>query len=364
MRKKHLEVLKRRVLTGDLPWLAAQAGKFFAVPTSWYVRRPLASPIFGGLVVTYRCNESCPMCNVRRKADAAREMDTPAMLDLADQMAELGVSGVSITGGEPLVREDVVEVVARLKQRGVPVSMSTNGLKLTDMNLARRLVDSGIDAVAVSLDGADAAEHDASRGRRGAFDRTLEAVRNLLAARKERPDRQVHVTLATVISAANYRRFEDILRLARDLGVDNVSLNPVHDTYAGAPAEAPGLYFDKSDRGLADLPQTLIDLKRRYGLIDSSDAYLRNLAAFFAGKPMPARCYAPYFSVFVDCFGDILSCGGHFYAGKVSANLAGRRLKDVWRSPEYQAKRDALRRCRCCYYSCMAELNLTYAKFP
>jgi MoaA/NifB/PqqE/SkfB family radical SAM enzyme len=364
MRKKHLEVLKRRVLSADLPWLAAQAGKFFGVPASWYVRRPLTPPIFGGMVVTYRCNESCPMCNVRRKADPAREMDTPAMLALADQMADLGVSGVSITGGEPLVREDVVEVVARLKARGVPVSMSTNGLKLVDMDLARRLIGSGIDAVAVSLDGADAAEHDASRGRRGAFDRTLEAVRNLLAARAEDPGRHVHVTLATVVSAANYRRFEDILKLARDLGVDNVSLNPVHDTYAGAPAEAPDLYFDAADRDLAALPGTLLELKRCYGLLDSSEAYLRHLADFLAGKPMPARCYAPYFSVFVDCFGDVLPCGGHFYAGKAACNLDGRTLGELWRDPAYQATRDKLRRCRCCYYSCMAELNLTYAKFP
>ena len=91
---------------------------------------------------------------------------------------------------------------------------------------------------------------------------------------------------------------------------------------------------------------------------------LQDIADFLAGKPMPARCYAPYFSVFVDCFGDVLPCGGHFYAGKAACNLDGRTLGELWRDPAYQATRDKLRRCRCCYYSCMAELNLTYAKFP
>jgi len=365
MRRKHLDVLKKRLLAMDLPWFAAQARKFLAVPAAYHLKRPLCAPVFGGLVVTYRCNETCPMCNVRKKADPAREMDTPSMLALAGQMADLGVSGVSITGGEPLVRADVFDIVERLKSRGVPVSMSTNGVRLADQAVARSLAQSGIDSVAVSLDGDTPAEHDRSRGRKGAFEKTLEGVRNLLEARKARSaGRPLLVTLAVVLSRANAARFENILTLAKSLGVDNVSLNPLHDTYHGGPTEDPGLYFAPDDADLDAIPARLLELRERHGLMDSSRAYLSHLGAFFRSGTMPMRCYAPYFSLYVDCNGDVLPCGGHFYENRTAFNLNGRTLAQAWHSPEMQAARDSLRRCRACYYSCMAELNLAYARFP
>ncbi|GFK94870.1 Putative mycofactocin radical SAM maturase MftC [Fundidesulfovibrio magnetotacticus] len=365
MRRKHLDVLKKRLLALDLPWFADQARKLLGVPASYYLRRPLCPPVFGGMVVTYRCNETCPMCNVRKKADPSREMDTPAMLDLAGQMADLGVSGVSITGGEPLVRADVFEIVERLKNRGVPVSMSTNGVRLADPVTARALVECGIDSVAVSLDGDTPEEHDRSRGRKGAFEKTLQGVRNLLEARNARPGaRPLLVTLAVVLSRANAARFENILTLAKSLGVDNVSLNPLHDTFQGEPTEDPGLYFAPDDADLDALPDRLLELRARHGLMDSSRAYISHLGRFFRTGTMPGRCYAPYFSLYVDCHGDILPCGGHFYENRIAFNLQGRTLAQAWRSPEMQAVRDRLRNCRACYYSCMAELNLTYARFP
>ncbi len=364
MRQKHKDILKKRLLKGDVRWLAGQAGKFFAVPASYYLNTTVNRPIFGGLVVTYRCNESCPMCNVHLKADPAREMTTAEFLDMADQMAEVGVSGVSITGGEPLVREDLMEIIVRLKSHGIPVSVSTNGLKLQDSDIARRLLLSGLDSVAVSVDGPTPEEHDLSRGRKGAFERTMTGLHNLLELRQGLGlTKKTFVTLATVVNARNHDRFEELLRLATELGVDNVSLNPVHDT-SGGGEDKTGIHFKSKDPETSALPAILKDLKSRYPILDSSNGYLDLLGAFFREEPLPVRCYAPYFSLYVDCYKDIIPCGGFFYDSKPVMNLGDRRLVDVWKSEEYEKVRRRLRRCRSCYYSCMAELNLSYAKFP
>ncbi len=337
-----------------------------SVPISYHVQRPLNGPIFGGLVVTYRCNETCPMCNVYKMGDKDREMTTAQWMDVVDQFEELKVAGISITGGEPLVREDILKIVRHIKSRNIPVSMSTNGLLFRRKGLAEALLETGIDSIAISLDGADAAEHDESRGQKGAFERTIEAMEILLKSRQELGlENEVFVTMATVINAHNWEKMEKLLQLAQDLGVDNVSLNPIQDTYVFDPNGRPDdLLFEIDKPEVTDIPARLKALSERYKILDSSDEYLDTLTDFFQGKPLPVRCHAPYFALYVDCFQEILPCGGYYYECRKVMSLEGRDLKEIWNSLEYQKVRDDLRDCRSCFYSCMSELNLNYAKFP
>lgn len=359
MRKKHFDVLKRRLMAGDFGWLGRQFGKVVGVPASKHLGRALVAPIFGGIVLTYRCNESCPMCHLRLKSGTRPELSREQMLNVANQMADLGVAGISLTGGEPLLREDVLDVIRLLKRRGVPVSISTNGLKLGDKALAHELLATGIDSVAVSLDGPDAHSHDASRGRAGVFDRTIEGVQHLLAARKQIGS-TAFVTLASAVGAKNVDAFEGIVALAKRIGVDNVSMNPVHDTYGDRNPADPGIYLSLGEGEAIRLSERLLSLRAQYGNIDSSPAYLRLLTDFFQGKPLAMRCYAPYFSIYVDCYGDVLPCAGYFYENKPVMNLGDMTLKELWRSRAYEMERRKLNKCRACYYSCMAELNLAY----
>lgn len=366
MRKKHLDILKNRVLKGDLLWLLRQGWNLASVPMSYWAKKPMNGPIFGGLVVTYRCNETCPMCNVYKLGDKVREMSTEEWLDVVDQFAELKVSGISLTGGEPMVRHDILEIIGQIKQHNIPVSMSTNGVLLRKPDRAKELLESGIDSIAVSIDGATAEEHDTSRGVKGAYQLTLDAIEALLLARKQlHLQDKVFITIASVINNQNYGNFESIVCKAKEMGVDNVSLNPVQNTYVFHTEGRPDdLLFDQNNEATHKIPETLKRIKKEHKIVDSSEAYINTLSDFFIGKPLPMRCYAPYFSLYVDCFKDILPCGGYYYETRKVMSLEGRRLSDLWRSQDYQTIRNDLRDCRSCYFSCMAELNLNYAKFP
>ena len=371
MRKKHIEVLKDRISHADVGWLARQGWNLLSVHASFKRKKVMNSPIFGGLVITYRCNETCPMCNVYKLGDKVREMKTDEWLDIVDQFAELKVTGISITGGEPLVYEGILDIIRHIKSHKIPVSMSTNGLLLRRKGLADKLLDTGIDSIAISIDGASPAEHDESRGIKGAFERTIDAIKILVEARNNRRDlkKKIFITIASVINAHNYKNFEGILKLAEELGVDNVSLNPVQDTYVNNAAghisdNAPSdLLFDKADNEITDIPKLLRKLKKRYKIMDSSNNYLDVLEDFFQKKEYPVQCYAPYFAFYVDCFQNILPCGGYYYDCRSVDQLEkGQSLKDIWYSKDYQNERDKLRDCRNCYYSCMAELNMNYVK--
>ena len=133
--------------------------------------------------LTYRCQLDCGHCLTKALIDPDRRELTPPQVDyLVDQLASLGAVFVNFTGGEPLLREDLFDILARATtRREMLFTLASNGL-LLDTDTARRLATAGVAMVTMSLDGPDAASHDASRGYPGAFDALLAACEHVKAA--------------------------------------------------------------------------------------------------------------------------------------------------------------------------------------
>ena len=127
--------------------------------------------------VTLACDARCIHCGSDAGRPRERELDTTEALDVCDQLAALGTREVTLSGGEPLLREDWVEIARRLVGRGVRVTMISNGLGW-DAAAVRAAVDAGLHSVTFSIDG-PADVHDELRGVDGAFPRALAAVRAL-----------------------------------------------------------------------------------------------------------------------------------------------------------------------------------------
>ena len=122
--------------------------------------------------VTMGCNMRCGHCGSSCENPLPDELTTEEALDLCDQMAEMGLRWVTLSGGEPLTRKDTPELVKRLSDRGVSVNIITNGWLLTPQ-IAGTLKKSGIATVAVSIDGTEEI-HDKIR-KKGAFAHAREA---------------------------------------------------------------------------------------------------------------------------------------------------------------------------------------------
>jgi radical SAM protein with 4Fe4S-binding SPASM domain len=132
--------------------------------------------------MTAACNLHCIHCHASGGKRAADELTTEQGKRLLDQLAEVSAFRMmAFTGGEPLMREDLYELLAYAQALGFNNTLATNAT-LIDEQVARRLRRLGVVIAAVSLDGFDATTHDYVRGTSGAFEATLRGMRALRRA--------------------------------------------------------------------------------------------------------------------------------------------------------------------------------------
>jgi radical SAM protein with 4Fe4S-binding SPASM domain len=176
--------------------------------------------------ITRRCVLACAHCLVEASPGARpNELDTAEGLDLIDQIAALGARWLTLTGGEPLVRPDWRALVARARERGLRVALSTNGHLITD-RVADELVALGVEEVAVSVDGLPPT-HDAMRAwaaaKRSSYDQVVAAMRRCL-------DRGIVVTVITSVTDHNLDDLEAVHDAMHAVGVDHWMVQLAHTT--------------------------------------------------------------------------------------------------------------------------------------
>ena len=179
--------------------------------------------------VTQECNHTCAHCYNcwKNPVDYPRgRLSTRETLELyAKILDETGASLVSLSGGEPMLREDIHEIIAFLNNRGVAVNLITNGSLLPE-GVIERLAGK-ISVFELPLLSSDRAVHDAMSGREGAFDDATLAMATL----KARRERVVGVFVATRRNLATWRRTAG---LAFALGLDGIMFNRFNPGGEGA----------------------------------------------------------------------------------------------------------------------------------
>lgn len=179
-------------------------------------RRPLRAMI----EISDRCNEVCVHCY--QVQGQKGEMTTAELRRVIDELAQMGILILTLSGGEATLRKDFLEIVAHARLRGFAVRLFTNGLTMTDA-LARRLAELAVHVVEISLYSHRAEVHDFVTGVPGSFERTLAGVRRLVAA-------GVDTHLKTPLMNVNEDGVDAYIALAESLGatftLDPSSLMP------------------------------------------------------------------------------------------------------------------------------------------
>ncbi|HVX56812.1 MAG TPA: TIGR04053 family radical SAM/SPASM domain-containing protein [Candidatus Saccharimonadales bacterium] len=128
--------------------------------------------------VTQACDLACVHCRASAQPERhPMELSTQEGKQLIDQIAALEVPVFVLTGGDPIKRPDLFELIAHARKVGVRVSLTPSATPLLTREVVFRLKEAGLARLAVSMDGASAETHDAWRGMSGSFARTLDAVR-------------------------------------------------------------------------------------------------------------------------------------------------------------------------------------------
>ncbi len=167
--------------------------------------------------LTYRCPLQCPYCsNPLDYAQQEQELTTEQWLSVLRQGRELGAAQLGFSGGEPLVRQDLPDLIAEARQLGYYSNLITSGLGLTEAKVAQ-FRDAGLDHIQVSFQASDPELNNAVAGSRKAFEQKLAMARAVKAA-------GYPMVLNFVIHRHNIHQMPDIIDLCRRLEADYVEL--------------------------------------------------------------------------------------------------------------------------------------------
>lgn len=161
--------------------------------------------------LTRACNLSCPYCRASAGRKAPGELSTARALDALDQFARLGRPLLIVSGGEPLMRPDLFEIIDRAVAMGFPTALATNGTLIEDC-LAERLKAAGLRRVSVSLDYPDARRHESVRGE-GSFDAAWRGIESLKS-------REVSFQINMTVGPENAGEMGAMRDLAEKMGAD------------------------------------------------------------------------------------------------------------------------------------------------
>jgi radical SAM protein with 4Fe4S-binding SPASM domain len=187
---------------------------------------PLSAPKTVIWDVTYACNLSCPHCLTNSGRKGRRELDTKEAFHLIDVLSAAKILYLSLTGGEPFMRDDILELLAYLAETGMRVAIATNGFHISPKTI-KGLRDLPVFQIQVSIDGIGE-QHDRFRGRDGAFESACKALRRF-------KDEGLSTSVNTTATAQNIDRLEGVIDLAVELGCDAFKAIPFIPAGRGKP---------------------------------------------------------------------------------------------------------------------------------
>jgi len=173
-------------------------------------------PVLSEIALTYRCNLQCEFCYVGRH-DSAELGSADIKKLLFKIVREARIPSVSFTGGEPLLRADIAELVRYARLSGLWTNLITNAT-LLDQRMVDRLKNAGLSSCQVSIEGPTPDTHDRITNQAGSFDKTVAALGRLQAA-------GIPVHTNTTVSRSNLEHLEQIVALAVRLGLPRLSMN-------------------------------------------------------------------------------------------------------------------------------------------
>jgi len=172
--------------------------------------------------ITKRCNLKCVHCYAQAKLNATDQISTEQAKEILKDLAGFGVPVVLFSGGEPLMREDLVELAKYAVELGMRAVISTNGTLITRQK-ARELKQVGLSYVGISIDGMEEV-HDNFRGVKGAFKKAMEGVYNC-------QQEGLKVGLRFTINKRNYTEIPKIFDLIKERSIPRICF--YHLVYSG-----------------------------------------------------------------------------------------------------------------------------------
>jgi radical SAM protein with 4Fe4S-binding SPASM domain len=262
------------------------------------------------------CNARCVMCNHwRRQGYRNSELTKERLLHLVDELAALGARCVGFSGGEPTLRKDLPEIIARLRSFGIDSNLTSNGTLLTEA-YAEQLLDAGIRQVTVSLESPDPQTHDRMVGVTGAWERAVAGLTRLRSRSASKPRLQVRTVLTQINTQPG---MEEMVPLLGRLGVNKVTFAPLYGEHL-TPEERERLTPspEQSERFRDYYLPRMREMGRKLRVKVNTDGDVvpagggeereprEHIAGYFQHRC--GICYLPFYHCTIDYKGNVLAC--------------------------------------------------------
>lgn len=207
----------------------AQAYQYW-VPYNLYEDGRAWAPTELTLDITYICNLKCEMCpqaidfekkpesNLLKQYKSRKELTTEQIFALMDDAAAYGVKSVTITGGEPFLRKDMILIIERVKSLGMECQLLTNGM-LIKPEQAARMVELGVEKITISVDGPEHI-HNTIRKHKSSFQKLIETVKIIQAEKKKQGKNLPYLAFSNTISGSNAEHLSELMDAAGPYGVN------------------------------------------------------------------------------------------------------------------------------------------------
>lgn len=175
-------------------------------------------PYTASLEITQACDLKCKYCYANGGLKKDKELSDNQWFSIIDVLSE-GTCNISITGGDPLVRPGFVEIIEYAAKSGLNIKVLTNGMRV-DKDVSKRLIETGINMVQISLDGYDALTHESIRGVKGCFEAAVAAISTLAKL-------GINVIVGMTVTAESVEYVPEVAKLAYELGASSLTVGRV-----------------------------------------------------------------------------------------------------------------------------------------
>jgi len=317
-------------------------------------RVPPDSILFPIIWITNRCNLRCKMCN-QWKTDPAtlsEELTTREWYSFIDSASRMHVAVIIITGGEPLLRPDIFDILGYIKKKEIACHLCTNGALLNKATIDR-LKSSRLNSISISVDSERAQMHNEIRGS-DCFDTVIKGIKLLRQAMPE-----VNIGINSLITRKNFQDINRMVSFAENLKVNQIKFAPIHTNLSHKRKEVSSfgdLLFIEDD-----LPQLRLEINKviraasRTKLLTTSLSFMEGIPNLYDSQYCRVPCYAGYISCTVNALGWVSPCEDI----EGNENLRSKSLEEIWRSSSFQQLREQVHNCMSkCWDTTHTELNI------
>lgn len=298
--------------------------------------------------ITNRCNSKCRMCDI--PANRIDELSTLQWKEVIKDAASCGARTIVFSGGEPLLREDIFELISLTKDNSMVACLTSNGY-LIDNEVASKLRHAGIDVINISIEGPRRI-HDYLRGR-GMYARALNALENLR-------EYKIESTIATMVSRYNYRYLVYVVELARQYQATTIKFQPFSKIFLNNRQNGDNfLISDRESDAVKQMLDKIAALCNNYAIVINPRGYLEMIPFYLSRKYIKSNnsCVALENSCPINSNGDVYPCWTLADKDTLIGNLKEDSFFNIWDSSRRRSviKRIKKEGCLGCMMSCYDE---------